>query len=796
MKKILIVNLTIISFLFCFNLKSQTNEKYELTIKKIMQGDNFVGHLPHNIHWSENSEKIFFSWNPEDGFSDSLYSYKLSEKKTKKLSFDDKWNKPSIKGIYNKDKSLQLYSKNGDIFILNISNNKKIQVTNTIKQESNPYFIENDSKVVFTCDNNIFTWKIETGQLTQLSDFRKGDNSFEYNQNLSQRDKWLKEDQLKTFNILKKRNEKRKAKDSYIKKRKLKRPLPIYLKGKNISNTSVSYDGKFIIYTLVKRESSKMTNVPDFVTESGYTENISSRPKVGQNQSEYRVFIYDIEQRKIFKINIESLEGVDDKPDFLKDYPNKKTSQKSRIDYINGPTWSPDGKEALFVIKSADNKDRWIALLDFENYKFKTIVRQHDDAWIGGPGISFYSRRRNSMGWMPDNKRIWYQSEKTGYSHLYTVNIKTRKEKQLTKGKFEIYNPKLSIDNNFWYFSSNKVHPGEIHFYRMKVTGGNWEKLTNLTGKNLVSLSPDEKKLAIRHSYSNKPWEIYIKDNPVYTENSIANQITYSLKKDFKKYNWRDPKIITFKASDGARVFARLYTPENNIKNKAAVIFVHGAGYMQNAHKGWSSYFREYMFHNFLADKGYTILDIDYRGSAGYGRDWRTDIYRHMSGKDLSDQIDGTKYLIKEHNIDPERIGIYGGSYGGFITLMAMFKTPDVFAAGAAMRSVTDWAHYNHYYSSKILNTPVTDSLAYVKSSPIYYADGLKGALLILHGMVDDNVHFQDVVRLSQKLIELGKQNWEMALYPVENHGFQEPESWTDEYTRIFNLFQENLLKQ
>ena len=202
------------------------------------------------------------------------------------------------------------------------------------------------------------------------------------------------------------------------------------------------------------------------------------------------------------------------------------------------------------------------------------------------------------------------------------------------------------------------------------------------------------------------------------------------------------------------------------------------------------------MFNNMLMAKGYTVLDIDYRGSAGYGRDWRTGIYRHMGGKDLSDNIDGAKLLVSDYGVDPKRIGMYGGSYGGFITLFAMFNHPDVITAGAALRSVTDWAHYNHGYTSNILNTPLEDPKAYKRSSPIYFAEGLQGHLLIAHGMVDTNVHFQDVVRLAQRLIELGKDNWEMALYPVENHGFTTPSSWTDEYKRIFKLFEMNIGKK
>jgi dipeptidyl aminopeptidase/acylaminoacyl peptidase len=216
---------------------------------------------------------------------------------------------------------------------------------------------------------------------------------------------------------------------------------------------------------------------------------------------------------------------------------------------------------------------------------------------------------------------------------------------------------------------------------------------------------------------------------------------------------------------------------------------VHGAGYLQNVHEWWSTYYREYQFHHLLAQKGYVVLDVDYRASAGYGRDWRTAIYRHMGGRDLEDFVDASRWLTATQGIPGDRIGIYGGSYGGFITLMALFTRPEFFGAGAALRSVTDWAHYNHGYTARILNEPQGDSTAYRRSSPIFFAEGLEDPLLIAHGMIDTNVHFQDVVRLAQRLIELGKDRWEMAVYPVEDHGFVRPDSWTDEYRRILELF-------
>jgi dipeptidyl aminopeptidase/acylaminoacyl peptidase len=299
------------------------------------------------------------------------------------------------------------------------------------------------------------------------------------------------------------------------------------------------------------------------------------------------------------------------------------------------------------------------------------------------------------------------------------------------------------------------------------------------------------------HSYSTKPPEVYLMPN---TPGAEPRQVTTTPTEEWRAFKWIDPKVITYKARDGVDVYARLYTPEmigaRRDPSRPGVVFVHGAGYLQNAHRYWSTYFREYMFHNLLASRGYVVLDVDYRASAGYGRDWRTAIYRHMGGKDLEDVVDGARYLTAKEQVDARRIGVYGGSYGGFITLMAMFTTPDAFAAGAALRPVTDWARYNHGYTSNILNVPQRDADAYRKSSPIYFADGLKGALLICHGMVDTNVHFQDSVRLAQRLIELRKENWELAVYPVENHAFTEDTSWADEYRRILKLFEEKLRRR
>jgi dipeptidyl aminopeptidase/acylaminoacyl peptidase len=236
-----------------------------------------------------------------------------------------------------------------------------------------------------------------------------------------------------------------------------------------------------------------------------------------------------------------------------------------------------------------------------------------------------------------------------------------------------------------------------------------------------------------------------------------------------------------------------LFKPEK--ANGAAILHIHGGGYRQFSHRGWSVY--GYSKHlgaiNFLVQQGYTVLDFDYRGSAGFGRDYRTDIYRSMGTKDIDGMATAAKYLQESHDIDAGRIGVYGISYGGFATLMALFRYPGVFSAGVANAAVTDWAHYNHAWTSRILNLPYEDEEAYRRSSPIYYADGLADSLLIVHGLIDDNVHFQDAARLIQKLIELEK-DFEVMVYPLERHVIETEASRYDYVKRLTKFFATHLV--
>ncbi len=769
-----------------------------LTIEKIMRDPKWIGTAPSGIHWDDDSKKIYFNWNPQNEDRDALYYITTNNTDPEKVTLDEKRAIVPQYGKWNKSHTKKVYVKNGDIFLEDIKSGKITQLTSTGDRENNPTFSGDESKVLFMRGNNVFALKLNGSELIQLTNFvktpaKKDDDGSDD----TEQAKWLKQQQLELFDIIKVKDKDDKAAAADRKALQSKKMKELVTGDKDVDNVEVSPDGRYITYRLIKSAEEKNGIVPDYVTASGYTEDIPNRTKVGGPQATAESFVYDTQRDSVYKIITKNIPGIKDLPDYVKDYPAELAERtklnKDRDVIVNGPIWSQDGKYALAVVAAIDNKDRWIMQLDPHSGALTLLDRQHNDAWVGGgaPGIEDEWYSTGNIDWI-DNTHFYYQSEASGYSHIYVADITTGDKKQLTSGKWEVQNLQLSNDNKTFYFNANINHPGDLQFYKLPVSGGKPIRLTSMKGYNNVDLSPDEKWLAIRYSYTNKPWELYLQANK---PGAKPVQITNSTSKEFNSYAWRDAPIVTFKNRYGSDVYARLYVPKNPDPAKPAVVFVHGAGYLQNVTYSWSYYFREFMFNNMLTDNGYTVLDIDYTGSAGYGRDWRTGIYRHMGGKDLSDQVDGAKFLVDNYGVNPKYIGIYGGSYGGFMTLMAMFTAPDVFTSGAAIRSVTDWAHYNHEYTADILNEPYNDEKAYRLSSPIYFANGLKGNLLMLHGMVDQNVNFQDIVRLTQKLIELHKDNWWLAPYPVEDHAFEQPSSWADEYKRIYKLFNETLKK-
>jgi len=755
---------------------SADQQDFKLTLDHIMQGPELVGTSPSNVMWSVDSQKLYFRWKKPLGESTGFYSISVSDQTPTKTNINEILKNPPLmqssssfygygsgfSGIslkWDPEKKKAVMGRNGDIFLLYRKKGEMIQITKTRARESNARFTFSGEDLCFTSNHNLFFLSLKDSTLKQMT-------SFTYDTPPKKRktdeiQKWYSQQQKELFQEFNKQQGDDRSRFHSLSQKRMK---PFYLdKTQNIYQLELSPDNKYVFFIMGERNpEAKNTIVPEYVTRTGYTQTISAHPKAAYPSRSIKAGIMECESGNVKWIDY-GIEG--------------------KVISPRGIYWSPDGKKCLLATRSEDRKDTWLFRLDITNGKTSIIEHVHDNAWIGYLGLT-------NILWWPDSEYISYISEKSGFAHLYKASWSTGEKEQLTSGNFEVYSAQLSKNNPGWYITSNEKHPGERHVYFCSLDGKKRAKITSLTGQNQAFISPDQKYVAILHSSSTHPEELYIKDNQAQAQ---AQRITVSPTKAFRSFNWVKPEVLTFKARDGFNVYARLYKPEKWHSEKPAVIFIHGAGYLQNAHKGWSHYYREYMFHNFLIHNGYLVFDIDYRGSAGYGRDCRTAVYRHMGGKDLDDIVDGARFLVDEYGANPEKIGVYGGSYGGFLTFMAMFTEPEVFNAGAALRPVTDWAHYHNSYTQDILNLPQNDEEAYRQSSPIYFAEGLKGALLICHGMKDTNVHFQDTVRLVQRLIELGKENWEVAIYPVEGHSFHNASSWADEYKRIFKLFEENL---
>lgn len=759
---------------FALPAPAQPPGRLQLTVDTIMRGPGLYGNRPRAVRWSGDGNRVYFEWKTADIAPDKPWDTWVVSRDgsgLRKLPEDEAKLAPPAGASESEDRTKLVYAEDGDLFLYDLRTDRARRLTRTGEAESGPRFTRDGRRIAFQRGGNLYTLPLADGAVEQWTDIRpagaqdpdsppKGTESQEY----------LKQEERALLDSVERRARRREEARTRRKKENPRKPW-ILAARQSVVSLRLSPDEKYVVAVINEPgEKGKNTGVPSFVTESGYTETLQSRTKVGDVQTRTRVAFLSTQsgEYKWADPGIKVQQGDKEAPRGLT---------------VLNPQWSPDGTKLVFAARSDDFKDRWIFAAEPSTGTLRQLFNLHDDAWVSGPGGM-------TMGWLEDNERVYFIAERDGWAHLHTVNWSNAEVNQLTSGKWEVESATLSGDKRSFLLVTSEASLHERHVYTLPVSGGARTRITVEPGDYEPAVSRDGSMAAVVHSYTNRPPELYLM---ALKPGAAMKRVTSSPAAEFGAYPWVDAPIVEVPARDGAKVPARLYKPANWRRGGPAVVFVHGAGYLQNVHRWWSSYAREYMFHHLLMERGYIVIDLDYRASAGYGRDWRTAIYRHMGGKDLDDHVDAARWLVSEHGVDAKRIGIYGGSYGGFITLMAMFTQPGVFAAGAALRPVTDWAHYNHPYTGSILNTPQSDGEAYRRSSPIYHAAGLQGALLMCHGMVDVNVHFQDTVRLTQKLIELGKENWETAIYPVEDHAFGEAASWADEYKRILKLFETNL---
>jgi dipeptidyl aminopeptidase/acylaminoacyl peptidase len=733
-----------------------------LTVKDIMREPSIAGMRPESEKLSPDGKTVVYSWNADgieprnlyivnsDGGNSRIlvnaeanYEQRMLPPESKLnygLTVRDDFVKAREKNLggveFSPDSKRILFLQNTDIYVLDLEKDAKPRrITRTQGVEAGARWLTNDA-ILYSSGGNYYVLNLKETSLIQVT----------------------KEANPTAF-------------------------LTIF-------NVNPTKDGKLIAYILSDGSKQKALFVPNYLDE--YVQANSTRR--GFTEQKIFVALADGSREKPFEVNLPKPEGAG---------------------YIRSVRWAADNSSLVVDRIDKDLKRRQIFYIhDVGSKGEETILvtEETDEKWIAP-----LSRivEPNPLS----DAQILFASERDGFNHLYLATLERAKKqpnptgeirqenpldagftgnvdiKQLTKGNFEVDWAKWRDLKNKIILSSTESKTDERQFYILDTAKGLNSIFFNQKGfKNSPQTADNADILLYESSEWNSPTELYVSNSSF----NLPIKLTKTTPEIFKQIKWNEPKFIDIPSRDGKIIKSKIYTPANfNQKQKyPMVIFVHGAGYLQNTINGWNNYYREFMFNQLLTQKGYVVLDIDYRGSAGYGRDWRTDVYDFLGGKDYEDHLDAIDYAVKNYAIDAKRIGVYGGSYGGFMAEMLAFRT-DKITCAAALRPVADWKNYfaaNPQYTAERLGFPEKNSEGYKRSSPIAYAENLNKPLLILHGLVDDNVHAQDSMQLIEKLIRLEKTPYfDEMIYPAESHGFTRPTSWTDEYTRIFTFFEKHL---
>ncbi|MEI7035281.1 S9 family peptidase [Fulvimonas yonginensis] len=773
-----------------------------LDLETIMANPDWIGHAVESPYWSVDGRAIYYRLKRDGSEVRDLYRVDPAEGRSVKL---DPAARAQADGpaVYDRHHRYAAFVRHGDVFLRTLADGRTVQVTQTAVEESAPQFSADGRALQFRAGEDWYSYDLARGVSAPVAVLK-----FEDDPQAKPTDA-LEDEQLELFSTLRRLEADKEAARADAKALAAadpgRMPEPFWLGDKIVAvDTELSPDGRWLL--LVTRPKSydagRHPKVTHYVSDSGYAEGEDTRVYVGRNPpATQSLLLLDLREHKRYDLPIDGLPGIEDDPLATLRAQTvaalKKAGKADQAKALQAPklrpvrivsdaedgggggiVWSEDGRNLAIQLRAIDNKDRWIASVDFARHALVPQHRLHDEAWINW--------NFNDLGWLKDGRTLWYLSEESGFSQLYLKPL-DGKAKALTAGRFEVSHPQLSEDGRWFYLRANRTAPYSYDVYRVPSSGGELTRVTQYQGMDEFALSPDGERLWVLHSSPYMLSQLAVQP----AAGGTPRELTNTMKPAFAAHDWIQPRIVQVPSSHGAgTIYAKYYGPaDEGATLRPAVLFVHGAGYTQNVDLSWTYYFREQMFHNLLVQKGYVVLDMDYRASEGYGRDWRTAIYRQMGHPELEDLLDGKAWLVRNHHVDPKRVGIYGGSYGGFMTEMALLRAPGEFAAGAALRPVSDWRLYNHEYTSNILNAPQLDPQAYETSSPIYYADKLADPLLIEHGLIDDNVLAEDSIRLYQRFIELHKKNFWMSLYPMERHGFVHADSWYDEYRRIDELF-------
>ena len=763
-----------------------------LDLHRVMADPDWIGPPVERMWWSWDGTNAYYMAKRQGSNVRDTFAQPVAGGASRLVDGAARADLDAANPVFDATRSRMAFLRNGDVFVRDLRGGALTQLTRTEASEAQLQW-GRDGSLVWRSGNDWFRWTAATGA-GQAASLKTEDAP-----GTAPKADALRERQLRYIETLRvereRREEVREQAEAWRSVDPSRAPAPAYLgKDVEIQGSALSPDGRWLLAVTQAKgaDEGQGGKMPKYVTESGYEEFEDVRTRVGRNDPAPQSFwLVSVADGKVRELETDALPGITADPlaDLRKAAGKDalKGNRPVRIeawggDVSSGVRWSDDGRGLALMLHSVDNKDRWLVTVDLSGATLQPVHRLSDEAWINW-GF-------NEFGWMPGGRTLWFLSEESGWSHLYTAA--GSRARALTSGRWEASQPVPTADGQGFLFLCNRARPGDYEVCHVGAEGGEVRELTALDGVEDFVASPDGRQLLVRHSSSYMPPQLSVLD----AAGGSPRQLTDTRSAEFRAYDWLEPETVQVPSKHGAgTIWGKYYGPATMEPGRRypVVLFVHGAGYLQNVSDRYPNYFREQMFHNMLVQQGYIVLDLDFRASEGYGRDWRTAIYRQMGHPELEDYLDGIDWIVANRQGDRDRVGIYGGSYGGFMTFMALFREPGTFKAGAALRPVTDWSQYNHGYTANILNTPELDPEAYAKSSPMEYAEGLQDHLLIAHGMIDDNVFYKDSVMLAQRLIELRKDKWELASYPLERHGYVHSDSWYDQYRRIHELFERTL---
>lgn len=752
-----------------------------LTLQDVSRLDRWIGAGVRDARWSPDGAVLYFRWTAtpattDDPDDDPWWRVDRAGRSAQRVADSLVWTIPSGAVSWSRDGQMAAWESRGRVVVWDSSRRAApIRVVAEGPRPARHVRVAARGRAVdFMLGEDLYRWSAESGSVRRLSMVvrRPADTRTEAG-------RWLAAQQLELFDVMRERAARREAALARDARRDPLAAQVVPMTEGVVDDAQLSPDGRYLIIRTVTSDPRRPpTRYVDYTTASGYAEVKEARAKVGEPRDVQRMGI----------IRVDPLVVADSVALRWMALPE---ANGRAVNWF-GPWWSVEGDRAVIQVASQDAHDLWLARLDAETAVASVIDHQHDDAWIGGPPIQPNYAGPGLVEWLPGG-RVAFASERGGWSHLMLAEADGR-VRVLTSGAWEVRAAQLSRDRSTWLLATSREHPSDDHLYTMPALGGALTRLTREEGRSEGVLSPDGRRLAVTYSRSDQLPDLWVRD---VVAGAVGMRVTQSGSDQYWTHRWLRPEVVSFAHPDGGPLWAGLYRPASPDPRRPAVVYVHGGGYRQFAHRGWSVYGFSHASHygmiNWLVQQGYTVLDFDYRGSAGYGRDYRTDIHRAMGATDVDGAVAAAQWLVRTQGIDSTRIGIYGVSYGGFMTLMSLFRYPGIFAAGISAAGVTDWAHYSDGWTSRILGLPATDPEAYRASSPMYHAAGLRDPLLIQHGLLDDNVHFQDAARLVQRLMELGK-SFDVIYHPVEPHVIETEPAQLDFHTRLADFFRRHLL--